>query len=161
MPPRVAHDPVSSALAIYPGGEAVMLTAQALDAEVSRCSSCDRGLIPMPALPGSRRGGPTRSLWSAALGYLAARRNPQRVGVLPIAVEGEHPLDDALDAVTLVRNPAEVAQVLLTGGNVVGQVGAPTRLCPATTIFGASAATASRLAIHASRFCSSVSSIIM
>jgi hypothetical protein len=31
---RVAHDPVSSALAIYPGGEAAMLTAQALDAEV-------------------------------------------------------------------------------------------------------------------------------
>src|SRR5258708_39401962 len=74
--------------------------------------ACDRGLIPMPARPGSRRGGPTRSLWSAAVGYLAARRNPPGVGVLPIAVEGEHPLDDALDAVTLVRNPAEVAQVL-------------------------------------------------
>lgn len=35
-----------------------------------------------------------------------------------------------------------------------GRSAAPTRLCPATTIFGASAATASRLAIHASRFCS-------
>jgi hypothetical protein len=31
---RVAHDPVSSALAIYPGGKAAMLTGQALDAEV-------------------------------------------------------------------------------------------------------------------------------
>jgi len=30
----VANDPVSSALAIYPGGEAAMLTGQALDAEV-------------------------------------------------------------------------------------------------------------------------------
>ena len=30
----VAQDPVASALAIYPGGEAAMLTAQALDAEV-------------------------------------------------------------------------------------------------------------------------------
>lgn len=31
---RVAYDTVSSALAIYPGGEAAMLAAQALDAEV-------------------------------------------------------------------------------------------------------------------------------
>jgi hypothetical protein len=31
---RVADEPVPSALAIYPGGEAAMLTAQALDAEV-------------------------------------------------------------------------------------------------------------------------------
>jgi hypothetical protein len=30
------------------------------------------------------------------------------VGILPIAVESENPLDDALDAVTLVRNPADV-----------------------------------------------------
>ncbi|HEX6448770.1 MAG TPA: helix-turn-helix transcriptional regulator [Trebonia sp.] len=34
-------------------------------------------------------------------------------------MEGEH----LLDAVTLVRYPAEIAQVLLAGGNVAGQVG--------------------------------------
>lgn len=49
---RVAYDTVSSALAIYPGGKAAMLTAQALDAEILALLRRDPGLNPMA--PGDR-----------------------------------------------------------------------------------------------------------
>ena len=60
------------------------------------------------------------------------------MGVLPVAVQGEHPLDDALDAVRLVGHPAEVAQLLLAGGNVAGQVGGLAMTSGTTRAWGSS-----------------------
>jgi hypothetical protein len=70
-------------------------------------------------------------------------------------------LDQVFHRAALLRESSEVAHVRLAGREVLRQVRRPTLLCPATTIFGFSAATVSMLAVQASRFASSASHIIM
>ena len=73
----------------------------------------------------------------------------------------EHAVDQVLHRAALLREGGEVTQVPLAGREVFWSVRRPHALVTATTVFAFKAATASMLAIQASRFASSASYIIM
>jgi hypothetical protein len=62
-------------------------------------------------------------LFGVALGDCDAGGVPQGAGVVPVAVQREHGVDDVLGAAVLVDDAAEVARVLLAGADALGQVG--------------------------------------
>jgi hypothetical protein len=73
---------------------------------------------------------PLPALLGVALGDGDAGGVPQGAGVVAVAVQLEHRVDDVLDAAAVVDDAAEVAQVLLARADAPGQVGRADALVP-------------------------------